>query len=296
MVAAHRHIVRQICQRVFYEIAKGIRRCLCRGIMYPHGQTSCPSYGTNVEVYLMKNYKIVICLLSTIFCSNFCCASKGQYEPVGPNETASLEKELRYKLAGYNCGFWPRSEKLVGAIPGKSLPKEFIHSIESWLPKVLTVSLLPEKLDPNNWLGVRKLYFNRNRIIGRFSPHIDPNTVVEFKGAYRSLDITIHSETLFQTSTSEMTNERIKEMLAKILRIPNEKKDKIEIKSHIEKLADVDICYGKMFCEWTEESNPFKTERRWWSYVPFWYKKGMIFVSITTVEKDDLPHATFEEH
>ena len=154
---------------------------------------------------------------------------------------------------------------------------------------------MPTELDPNNWLGVRKLYFNRNYVIGKFSSSSDPNTMMEFKGKYRILDITIHSKALFSKSASEMTSEKIKEIMTRILRIPREKTGKISVDSHIEKLADIDICYGKMFCEWSEKNNPFKSERRWWSYIPFWYMKGTIFVSITTVEKDDLPHATIEE-
>lgn len=242
----------------------------------------------------MKNVKIITyVIVAGLPLAVISAASKG-YEPVGPAETALLEKALRNKMAGYNCAFWPRAEKLDKAILGKSLPKEYTDSIKKWLARVLQPDLVPKKLDPNDWLGVRKLYFNRNRIIGRF-PVADVNGVVEFKARYRGLSITIHSDMLFLTPASDMTSDKVTEMMTKILKIPEEKISKINIKSHIEKLANVDVCYGKMFCEWTETSSPFESERQWWSYIPFWYMKGKMFVSITTVEPTDLPHATIKE-
>jgi hypothetical protein len=218
------------------------------------------------------------------------------YQPVGPKETEVLEAALRRKMAGYNCAFWPRPEKLVNAVSGKDLPEAYKDNIQKWLPRILNPSLMPLELDPNDWVGVRNLYFSRNHIIGRFSPNNDPNTVIEFKAAYRSLDITIHSKNLFDKSASEITNEKITSIIGNVLRIPSEKIEKIQVKSNVEKLADIDVCYGKMFCEWTEKSNPFKSERQWWSYIPFWYKEGTLYVSIATVEKNDLPHATIKEH
>jgi len=217
------------------------------------------------------------------------------YQYVGPKETEQLETALRRKMAGYNCAFWPRPEKLVNAVSGKDLPDAYKDNIQKWLPRILNPSLMPLELDPNDWVGVRNLYFSRNHIIGRFSPNNDPNTVIEFKAAYRSLDITIHSKNLFNKSASEITNEKIRNIFDSVLRIPSDKIEKIQKKSNVEKLANVDVYYGKMFCEWTEKSNPFTSERRWWSYIPFWYKEGTLFVSIATVEENDLPHATFRE-
>lgn len=247
-----------------------------------------------MKVNVMNTRELLLSFMAFLLCS-ISPPCKGDDGPVGPRETERLEMELRNKMAGYNCAFWPRNEKLKNVVPGKLLPREYTDNIQIWLRRVLNPLLMSKELDPNNWVGARKLYFGRNHIIGKFYAGKDPNTLIEFKAAYRSLDITIQSKTLLNKSASEMTHEKIKEVIAKILSIPEEKKNKIEIDSHIEKLAGVDVCYGKMFCEWTEKSDPFKTQRRWWSYIPFWYKNGMMFVSITTVEKGDLPQATCEE-
>jgi hypothetical protein len=222
------------------------------------------------------------------------CAASKEYDPVGPAETAGLETALRHKMGGYNVAFWPRPEKLAGAIAGAKLPKAYIDEIKKWLPRVLQPGLRPNRLDPNEWLGVRKLYFNSNRIIGRF-PVVDVNGVLEFKARYRGLSITVNSRSLFPKAASGMTSEDIKEIITGVLAFPEEKKNKIVIQSHVATLAGVDVCYGKLFCEWTEKSSPFKTDRHWWSYIPFWYAKGKLYVSVATVEKGDRPHAAIKE-
>lgn len=217
------------------------------------------------------------------------------WEPVGPPETEQLERELRHRMAGYDCAFWPRNERLKDGIPGRLLRKTYTDNIKKWLPRVLDASLTPAELDPNSWTGVRKLYFDRNFILGRFSSAKDPNTTIEFKGTCRKLGITIRSNRLCARPATDMTSEEIKEILTTALRFPADKADKIELKSKGERLAGVDVYYGRMYCEWTDSSSPFTSVRQWWSYIPFWYAQGMLFVSVTTVERGDRPSATMEE-
>jgi len=250
----------------------------------------------------MNKGKVIICLVAVATFGKLSFADSQEYQPVGPSETAALERELRARMAGYNCAFWPRTEKLSKAVPGQSLPKKYTDSIIRWIPEVLRAEFLPKKLVPMDWLGVRKLYFNRNCIIGRFSPADcndrsgnDPNSMVQFKARYRGLDLTIDSETVFARPAREMTAEKLKELIPQVLNIPAEKIGNIRVKSRCEKLAGVEVCYGKIFCEWTENSSPFEVDRRWWSYIPFWYVRGKLFASITTVDKGDLPHASIKE-
>lgn len=233
---------------------------------------------------------LVICL-----CIKIGFAQPVEYEAVGPKETEQLEKELLNKLAGYNCAFWPKEEKLKNAIRGENISKKYIDNIRNWLPRILNSELIPQKMDPNSWLGVNNLYVNRNCVLGKFYSEKDPNTSIEFKGRYNGLDITIHSNQFFNKTASEIQGDKIKEIINKVLLIPKEKQDKIVIDSHVESIANYNICYGKLFCEWTEKSNPFEKERCWWSYIPFWYMKGLIYVSILTIEKGELPRSTFGE-
>jgi len=218
-----------------------------------------------------------------------------KYEPVGPKETEQLERRLRNKLTGYDSAFWPRPERLKDAVPGRLLPKAYTGNIRKWLPRVLDPALMPTELDPNGWIGVRKLYVDKNFILGRFSSATDPNTVIEFKGAYRNLNITVSSKGLFAKSAASMTTEGIRDVLTTVLRIPADKIDKMEFRNQAEKLAGVDVYYGKMWCEWSESSDPFTSVRQWWSYIPFWYTQGMLYVGVTTVEEGDRPHPTMEE-
>jgi hypothetical protein len=248
-----------------------------------------------LEIIIMYRKKLLVSCMTLCLCYNIGFSQQIEYEAIGPKETEQLEKELCNKMPGYNCAFWPRTEKLNDALPGTIVPKKYTDNIKNWLPRVLNSSLMTQQLDLNSWLGVRNLYFNRNCIIGKFYSVKDPNTLIEFKGAYRSLDITIYSTKLFNKSANEMSKEKIKDIITEILNFPQEKKDKIVLQEHIEKLADTDVFYGKLFCEWTLKSNPFETKRFWWSYIPFWYTKGMLFVSITTVEGNELPDATYEE-
>jgi hypothetical protein len=243
----------------------------------------------------MKIGKSMICFAVLFVFIDMGLAASKDYQYVGSKETEQLEGAFRNKMAGYNCAFWPRPEKRMNAVSGKDLPEAYKDAIRKWIPCILNPSLMPIELDPNSWLGIRKLYFDRNYIIGRFSSGSDPNTIVEFKGSSHCLDITIQSKNLFDKLAGEISNEKVRGIISNIVRIPAEKFEKIEIKSNIEKMADVEVCYGKMFCEWTEKSNPFESERRWWSYIPFWYKEGTLFISVTTIEKDELPHATTNE-
>ena len=115
-------------------------------------------------------------------------------------------------------------------MPGKLLPKAYTDSIKKWLPRVLDASLMPAELDPNSWVGVRKLYYGRNFILGRFSSRDGLNTVVEVKGTYRILDITIRSKRLFAKSATDMTTDEIKGVLTTVLRDPGREggQDRVE--------------------------------------------------------------------
>jgi len=250
----------------------------------------------------MKTHQITRGLLSCICITTALAANSIKYVPKGPKETAEFEKGLYQLLPGYVHGIYPKAAVLANGVSEKDLsPKnatrmiQYKKKIQTWLTRVLKIALKPEQLNKGDWLGIRKLHLDTDYIVGGFVSAAKGSTtyrdaVVEFQADDRSIDLTITSPLLFAADANGLSDVQIRNLASKILNIHKKKVSRINVEKHFTTLAGIDLCYGKMRCEWNERK-PDYSKREWWSYIPFWYIKGKMFVHISTIEwkKGELP-------
>jgi len=255
----------------------------------------------------MKSHQIsrslLCCVCITIGLAANC--NSIEYVPKGPTETEGFEKGLYQLLPGYVHGIYPKASLLADGVSEESLSPQdamrmtqYKKEIESWLNRVLRIELKPKQFSRPDWLGIRKLHLDRAYIVGRFtSPAKEASSyrdaVVEFQADDRSISLTMSSGLLFAADANGLSSLQISDLASKVLNIPHEKVSKIDVEKHLTTLAGVEVCYGKMRCEWNERE-PDYTKRQWWSYIPFWYVKGRLFVNISTMawKEKGLPAST----
>jgi len=202
---------------------------------------------------------------------------------------------------------------LAKGVSEKNLPPEnaarlteYKKIIETWLTRVLHVELKPKQFNKGDWLGIRKLHWDTDYIVGRFVSAAEESlykgAIVEFQASDRSMDLTITSPSLLSADANGLSDAKILSFTSNILNIPQEKLNKIKIEKHFITVAGIDLCNGKMQCEWDERDERDEKywscdeliKREWWSYIAFWYIKGKMVLSISTIEwrKGDLPAST----
>jgi hypothetical protein len=236
----------------------------------------------------MKRIQITVIILICIFVANGTVAQTSEYVPVGSSETETFEKGLYGLLPVYVCGIYPKADKMKASVSWKNIPLKYTKKMGAWVNRVLKPELTPEQSDKSNWAGIRKIRWNQNYLVGRFvssgkKGSLYKNASVEFQADDRSISLTITSDSLFPQDANDMSDTQILGSVIKVLNIPEDKTSKIDIEKHLCTVAGINVCYGKMRCEWNEKE-PNDSEREWWSYVPFWYIKGKVFVHISTIE------------
>jgi len=243
----------------------------------------------------MKSHQIIFRLVGCICITAGLAANSIKYVPKGPKETAEFEKGLYQLLPGYVHGIYPKPAILANGVSEKNLSSEssariktYKEKIQTWLTCVLRIELKPKQFNKADWLGIRRLHLDTNYIVGRFVSAAKASTtyggaIVEFQANDRSIDLTIASPSLFAADANGLSDGQIRNLATKILNIPKEKVGRIDVEKHFTTLAGIDLCYGKMRCEWNEKI-PDYSKRKWWSYIPFWYIKGKMFFDISMID------------
>jgi len=238
----------------------------------------------------MRTRKIALGLLICVCITSIVIADSIKYVPKGPNDTAEFEKGLYELLPIYAWGVYPSDKILSKGVSEKDLDpntasrmSQYKEKIDIWLTRVLKEELKPNKFNRADWLGIRKLRGGTDYIVGKFVSTTKESATIEFQADDRNIALTINSPLLFVAEANELSDSQILDFITKILNIPQEKISKISVEKHFANLGGINICYGKMRCEWDERKSPLN-EQDWWSYIPFWYVKGKIFVSISTIE------------
>jgi len=224
------------------------------------------------------------------------------FDPIGPLETASFEKALDRRLAIYAWGIWPRDAKFDNAIPGQSLPIDYVERLKTWLTRILKKDLLAERIDPNGWRGIRKLDGRSDFIVGQFK-NVDQIVTTQFRADGLLLGITALSKNYFPNGVDNLTNADIVKAATSLVNYPQDKLGNIIVEKHIEYLGEGErktlVCYGKLKDADYNEMKPPILPRRpgekaenmptWWNHFPFWIIKGKIFIAFSMVNWETFP-------
>lgn len=247
-----------------------------------------------------------------------------KFVSVGPPETEGLERALDKRLPVYAYGIWPREEKFKDSKPSKELPKEYIDRLNEWVPKIINNELLPKNIDPNIWIGLKKLH-QSDYIIGQIvNAKKDITLKIQADGCF--FLITAESKKFFPDGISKITDEQIIKTITSIVNYPKEEVNDIVLEKNIEVLGDEkfkeEICYGKirdsqydpmrglgltqteieqslrdlgMGKITRDELNKLqmKNIRTWWNYLPFWINKGRIFISAGMLDKTPVTYEPY---
>jgi len=227
------------------------------------------------------------------------------YEPKGPTETAGLETALRKRLGVYVEGIWPRAEVLAGATRGKQLPEKDVQRLQAWLRRIVKKSLVPERVDPNAWYGVRRLHFNQDYIIGQF-PTSPQGITLQFQANGVGLTLTGASASFFPNGVAGISDAEIIKAITGLVNYPEDMVPSIALEKKVEQMGEtnkeVSVCYGKLRSGGYDPmrspyhspppENELKNVPTWWNHMTFWMTKGRVFISTTMVNWETMPSTT----
>lgn len=246
-------------------------------------------------MYYKKTSLIV--LLGILSTANVLLSSEpNNYIPRGPNEIANLEKGLYELLPTYVKGIYPKQEIIASLSINEQNLKEdtqqrisgYKDDIEKWLKKVLVPELLPEEFDKNGWLCMHGLHWNNNYIIGRFSSSADNTNLYKdansmFQASRNKLAITVASDKICYFDPNTISDTELVSLILKILQIPKEKEQTIKIDRSLHNIDSTKLCHGKIRVDWDDEKSSI-ADRKWWSYIPFWYRAGTVYFDVYTID------------
>ena len=221
---------------------------------------------------------VLIAILSVIHPS----ALAREYEPHGRKEDLALERKLqKVGPAIYTYGIRPRAEILSNAKSVQSFPAEYVQTTERLLRRVLNVDM-PSKMDRDGWKCIGSYFDLRNpSIIGSFKT---PGESVFFLDDEYVIGLLIESDAVTQVDTID--TDSIRGVFSKLLRIPKEQIEKMDVQYQRMTVNGESAIYGLVQCDWNYRKDSVTRfhEARWWSYMPFWIKKGTFFVSVSTID------------
>lgn len=211
-----------------------------------------------------------------------------EYVSSGPNETAALEEGLYECLPVYVCGIYPRADRMATGIGIEGVKEEYLDKVQTWLDRALTPGFMPTQVNKGGWVGITNLHWGIDYIVGKYSitrndGALANGSTVEFQANDQTLGLTVISSYIFSVDAVKLKDGLIRDCVTNILKVPSDKVEKLDIEHHFKTIVDVNVCYGKIRCEWHERTSPQET-RQWWSYIPFWYTKGKMFVAISTID------------
>jgi len=226
------------------------------------------------------------------------------YEVKGPDETAAMETSLRRRLGVYVCGIWPRPEILAGGLCGDKLSQKDVQQLQTWLRRIVRKEYQPEKMDPNQWYGIRKLHFGQDYIIGQSSMPAE-DVVLQFQANGVGLRITSISQKIFPKGVDGITDANIIEAITSLVNYPQDMIQSIILEKKIEQMGEagkeISVCYGRLLSGGHNPNKPpvkprpdAKVENlpTWCNHMTFWATKGKLFISTTMVNWETIPATT----
>jgi len=203
------------------------------------------------------------------------------FTQTGPDETAALERGLFDLMGVYQLAIWPRQDILSAGVGSADLPKEYVQAVKASLEKVVGGAVKPVEFDSGEWLGLRKLRFERNFISGTFTS-ADGKCKAQFQATCDDMAITFASEELLSEDPGDMTTDRISALAKAFLNIPTEKVAMLKADGAVGSVAGTAVYHGVLRCDWVSDTESPIKERRWWSYMPYLYAKGKMLIDVST--------------
>jgi len=229
--------------------------------------------------------------LLSFACLLFCGNPVGQAEDSAPStepRTVSLDKALDEFLPRYVWGIGLTPEALARGMQREAIPRAYVSKIEAWITRVVCAEWKPKDTELIAVLGIPKLHYNRDYIIGHFPCEScdapDKSKAVEFQADDRKLDLTLHSASVKVPRTDSWSGCEVLAIVARFLDIPEEKTARIVVQQHAAEVDGSLVTYGRLQCEWDYLRPGDDKQRRWWSDIPFWIMDGRVCVSISTID------------
>jgi len=226
-----------------------------------------------------------------IVCMCFPCVAMDQqteYVSHGPRESVELESALHGFLPGYTLGIAPRAEILERGMSKDKIPLPYVSKIETWISRVLRPEVKPNNPEEIVMLGIPKLHYNRDYIIGNIAcdscDASDRTKAVEFQADDRRMDLTIHSASVKVPQSGVWSGPEIVAVVTRFLDIPKAKIPHIVVDNHVATVEGIRMYYGRLQCEWNYLIPDDHKRCRWWSDIPFWMTDGIVYVSISTID------------
>jgi hypothetical protein len=221
--------------------------------------------------------------------ASFCQNDGTDYIPHGVEATADFERALFDRLPVYSWGVAPSPDVAKTALTKSELPETTLEKARVNIQKVLSSDLLPAATDQLGLQGLAKLHWENNCLIGNWTLPGNSGTC-RVVSTPRNIGVTVISPSQFPDSPSELRDEKIIELAARVLDFPSETLTKFQVEKTVESLGGIPTVFGVLRCDYNERTSP-TTSREWWSYIPFWMTQGQIFLHVSTFDwkSGDLP-------
>ncbi|MGB2985428.1 MAG: hypothetical protein WBE26_06050, partial [Phycisphaerae bacterium] len=180
----------------------------------------------------------------------------------GGRDSVSLEKALDKFLPRYVWGVGVSPKILGRGMPKDKIPSAYVSKIETWVSRVLRPGVKPKNPEEIVMLGIPKLHYNRDYIIGHLACEScdasDRTKAVEFQADDRRLDLTIHSANVKVPLSGVWSAPEIVAVVTRFLNIPEDRVPRFTVEHHVAEVDAIRVYYGKLNCEWAEGKSSYK--------------------------------------
>lgn len=233
--------------------------------------------------------KLSIILTIWIFTRPFdALALDALYHPHGASIEKQLEQDLFNLLPVYALGIEPRQEVEERGIPASSIPRVYINQTRKRIERILHASLMSViDMQALRWRGYANYAWRTDYLIGR-SEESSQEVALVFVCAAKEVNIIASSNHLFSIPPTDLDPSEVVDFVGKILSVPSGILPLMEVQIKTKTINGTPVAYGIIRCEWNELTPRIGT-REWWSYLPYWYTNGKLFLSVADLYPENDP-------
>ena len=206
--------------------------------------------------------------------------AKDVFEPVGPSETASIERALHERLPVYAWSIWPRKEIIEQGKAASELRADYLDEVKWQVRTTVRPRLLNTdeddrwEPDTSKWVGIRA---RKDRfIIGAWDAEFSGRAArVEIQAYSNGLCVSVHQKDIGK-AVNAMKDEAVVQLVGNVLRL--EKGPEYKVSSKTEPMGDGQspIKYGIITADW----DPTLMYYEWWRHIRFWVARDQISVNV----------------